>query len=420
MQKKIKTEPKDDYELAEEECTRKTSEPFRQDGESNTITEGWKYEHAQSASPVFDSVPSFAAEECHPFGDNCKQCVINEARQASDLENTSLHRRRQIREFEQGSEEPLGNKIREWTEKRLKSPVVRGLPRAGIRMEDEAFYQRPESGGGEHEMSLQPSYEHQLSRDDTREHRVISPREQHVISQREQRVITSEQHHVTSPRENVIPNEHHVVTSGHMEQQSSDSYIRYLLTHNGSGGPTIVSTEGSVDMQANPPHGSPGTQPMTIAQTSMPVVLTSPGVVPPDYMNSISGGFSSVSASHTQTSAGKSSAKVAKKRSRQQSTGSNFLERLKKGRHESPTLTSGNKNKGNKSSENGADNGLYLDDLNRGRNLYVTMIKVDYVCWKEFSGYLGLKPTSFPGRSVKEEPWERGWVKTRFTLSNFL
>ncbi len=350
--------------------------PSQTQTESSGMQERWKYEQNHSASPVFERVPSFAAEECHPFNGDCKQCVINEARHA-DMENISLHRRRQIREFEQGSEEPLSNKIRVWKEKRLeKSQVVRGPPRAVLHMEDEGFYQRTEEDGVNQESCGEPSYEHQLSRDDQRGHHVIQhegsrdqivvPREHHVISPREQHVISPGEQHM-------ITNEHHVAARGRIDssETGTDDYIRYLLTHN-TGGPTIVSTEGDVEMQRNVPPVSPANQPITIAATNMPVVLTSPGVVPPEYMNGMGGVYPIVSVPHTQTTAAKTQStqsKVAKKRSRQQVTGSNFLERLGKGRHESPAMTSINKNKGNKKSfENGADGGLYQEDISRGRN----------------------------------------------------
>ena len=359
LQKRIKTEPKDDYELAEEECARKAGDPTPLQTESDR----WKYEQKHSASPVFGRIPSFAAEECHQFNDNCKQCVINEARQA-DMDNMSLHHRRQIREFEQGDEQPLGNKVREWKEKRLeKSLTVRGLPRAVLRMEDEeGFYQRIEKDSVNQESCDQPSYEHQLSRDDPRGHHVI----QHE-GLRDQIVVPRE-HHVISPREHVIsPREEHLITNEHHVVHRDSSEIRYLLTHP-TGGPTIVSTEGDVDMQMNADPISPGNQPIAMGATSMPVVLTSPGVVSPEYINGMGGAYPRVSLPHTQTTTAKvSSSKVAKKRSRQQATGSNFLERLGKGRHESPTMTSGNNNK-NKANKDGEDSELCQDDLDRGMN----------------------------------------------------
>ena len=359
LQKRIKTEPKDDYELAEEECAKKAGNPTPLQTESDR----WKYEQNHSASPVFGRIPSFAAEECHQFNDNCKQCVINEARQA-DMDNMSLHHRRQIREFEQGDEQPLGNKVREWKEKRLeKSLTVRGLPRAVLRMEDEeGFYQRIEKDSVNQESCDQPSYEHQLSRDDPRGHHVI----QHE-GLRDQIVVPRE-HHVISPREHVIsPREEHLITNEHHVVHRDSSEIRYLLTHP-TGGPTIVSTEGDVDMQMTADPISPGNQPIAMGATSMPVVLTSPGVVSPEYINGMGGAYPRVSLPHTQTTTAKvSSSKVAKKRSRQQATGSNFLERLGKGRHESPTMTSGNNNK-NKANKDGEDSELCQDDLDRGMN----------------------------------------------------
>lgn len=408
MQKKIKTEPKDDYELAEEESVRKMKDSTLPTEPTNTMPERWKYEHMHAAMPEFDRTPSFA--ECHKFNDNCKQCIINEARQA-DIDNISLHRRRQIREFEQGAEEPLCNKIRVWKEKRLeKSHVVRGLGRAALRIEEEGYYQRTEDPA-EHEgsrdgppiqmriSSVDGPYKHQISRDDSRGYNVIphdGPRDHTTVSQessREPIVIphdgSHESHmisHDGSREQHVITSEHHVITSEHhvsprsrMESGSEGEggndgernfgYIRYLLTHNGSGGPTIVSTEGDVEMPRTSPPVSSGKQQITMVQAapSMPVVLTSPGVVPQDYINGI-GSYPRVSLPHTQPSPAKST-KVAKKRTRQQPMGSNFLERLEKGRHESPTMA-GSKSKANKKSfENGADSVIYHEDLNRGRNI---------------------------------------------------
>ena len=86
---------------------------------------------------MFDRVPSFAANECHKYNsDNCKQCIINQS-QPPGLPSISLHRRRQIREFEQSGEEPLSNKIRVWKEKRLEKSLVRG--KVPFRIDEEAL-----------------------------------------------------------------------------------------------------------------------------------------------------------------------------------------------------------------------------------------------------------------------------------------
>lgn len=342
------------------------------------MPERWKYEQNHSASPVFEKIPSFAADECHHFmNDNCKQCFINEARHA-DMEGNSLHRRRQIREFEQGGEEPLSNKIRVWKEKRLeKSQVVRGLVRNA-----EGFYQRSGVSDEQEEIGEQPLYEHQLLRDDSRGQRILPssnsgeqiemPGEHHVTSQ-EPRVITSDQHVIAPREQHVIINDRPAAPRSSLESQSSEEetgkngeqnfgIIRYLLTRRNSGGPSIVSTEGNVEMQGDTSPVTPENNPITMAATSMPVVLTSPGVVPPEYGNSM-GTYPRVSLPHTQSTTAKTPTKVTKKRSRQQASGSNFLERLGKGRHESPTMAS--KSKENK---NSADGMIYQDDLDRGRN----------------------------------------------------
>ena len=138
LQKKIKPEPKDDYALAEEECARNASQisgyPLGIDYAEHE--ESW-VQRSNSASPVFERIPSFAADECHKFTDNCKRCIINES-QSPDFDNVSLHRRRQIREFEQSGEEPLSNKIRVWKEKRLEKSLLRG--RAALRLDEEALF----------------------------------------------------------------------------------------------------------------------------------------------------------------------------------------------------------------------------------------------------------------------------------------
>ena len=372
MQKKIKTEPKDDYELAEEECARRASDSSLPQTEANSIPERWKYEQNHSASPVFERVPSFAADECHQFNSECKQCVINEARQV-DVDSTSLHRRRQIREFEQGSEEPLSNKIRVWKEKRLeKSQVVRGIPRNALRLEDDECFQRPEEDGISQESCDEQAYEHHSSRDDPRAHQlmhhetsreqVVVPLQNHIMSPREQ--------HVISPGQHVMSTEH-VTPRGHMESPDAgnDGYIRYLLTRNNPGAATIVSTEGDVEMQRDGAS-------VAMPATTMPMVLTSPGVGPPEYINGMGSVYPRVSVPRTQTTAAKTQSKVAKKRTRQQATGSNFLERLEKGRHESPTMASSNKNKGNKKSfDDDADVGMYQDDMNRGMNLAKPLVR---------------------------------------------
>ena len=390
LRKKIKTEPKDDYELAAEECAR-TGKDSALETQAESIPERWKYEQRPSASPVFERVPSFAAEECHQFTENCNQCVINESRQA-EMEEPSLHRRRQIREFEQVGEEPLYNKVRVWKEKRFeKLQVARGLPRPGQRgKEDEAgFYQSEE----EQESCDQATYEHYLPLDDPRRQHVmqhnssreqmvvphgIAPHDPHGISQRDQQHAITSAHHVISRRDqHVITSEHHVVPPKHIEGQSSEeesanarnqnfNYIRYLLTHNGES--TIVSSEDDVPIQRNTPSVSPENQ---MTPTSMPVVLTSPGAVPPEYINGMGGSYPRISSPHTQTAATKTttSSKAVKKRTRQQATGSNFLDRVGKSRHESPTVPSSSKTKGNKKSfETGAESGLYQDDLSRGRD----------------------------------------------------
>lgn len=136
LQKKIKSEPKDDYALAEEECARNASQIVNFPSAYAENPPTWT-ERGNSGSPVFDRIPSFAAEECHKFTDNCKRCFINET-QSSDLDNVSLHRRRQIREFEQSGEEPLSNKIRVWKEKRLEKSFVRG--KGNLRTEEEATF----------------------------------------------------------------------------------------------------------------------------------------------------------------------------------------------------------------------------------------------------------------------------------------
>ncbi|XP_028394800.1 uncharacterized protein LOC114518953 isoform X2 [Dendronephthya gigantea] len=377
LQKKIKTEPKDDYDLAEEECARKASDSSIQT-EASIIPERWKYEQNNSASPVFERIPSFAADECHHFmNDNCKQCFINETRQ-TDIEGNSLHRRRQIREFEQGGEEPLSNKIRVWKEKRLeKSQVVRGLVRNA-----EGFYQRTGVTDEQEGICEQPLYEHQLLRDDSRGQHVMQPSnageqieipgEHHVTSQ-EPRVITSDHHVIASREQHMIINERPAAPRSSLESQSSEEetgkngeqnfgIIRYLLTRNNSSGPSIVSTEGNVEMQGDTSPVPPENNPITMAATSMPVVLTSPGVVPPSEYGNSMGTYPRVSLSHSQSTAAKTPSKVTKKRSRQQATGSNFLERLGKGRHESPTMAS--KSKENKSS---ADGMIYQEDLDRGQ-----------------------------------------------------
>jgi hypothetical protein len=371
LQKKIKTEPKDDYELAEEECARRASDTSLPASESNSIPDRWKYEQNHSASPVFDRVPSFAADECHPFNSECKQCVINEARQ-SDVDNVSLHRRRQIREFEQGSEEPLSNKIRVWKEKRLEKSQVRGIPRNALRLEDEEFYQRTEEDGtSQGSCDEPPSYEqrddsrgHQLIQHDSARDQVVVPLQHHVMSPRE---------HVISPEQHVISTDHHVTPRGHIEspETGSDGYIRYLLTRSNPGAQTIVSTEAAdVEIPRNAVTVSQRNQPITMPATSMPVVLTSPGVGPPEYINGMGGVYPRISVPRTtQTTAAKTQSKVAKKRTRQQATGSNFLERLGKGRHESPTMASSNKNKGNKKSfdDTDDDGALFQEDMTRGR-----------------------------------------------------
>ena len=392
MRKKIKTEPKDDYELAAEECARTVTDPSLE-RTTDAVPERWKYDQPHSASPVFDRVPSFAAEECHQFTENCKQCAINETRQ-TDVESTSLHRRRQIREFEQVGEEPLYNKVRVWKEKRFeKLQVARGLPRASLRgKEDEAgFYQSEE----EIEPGDQATYEHHLSHDDPRRqhvmqhegsreqmvvHHGISPHDQHVIPQREQHTITSAHHVISRRDQHVITSEHHVAPTQHMEGQHEDEesttvrnqnfkYIRYLLTRNGES--TIVTSEDDMPIQRNTPPVSPENQPISVAPTSMPVVLTSPGAVLPEYINGMGGSYPRISPPHTQTTAAKTTAsKVVKKRTRQQATGSNFLDRVGKSRHESPTVASSSKAKGNKKSFEGGADALYQENLSRGRTSF--------------------------------------------------
>lgn len=256
----------------------------------------------------------------------------------------------------------MSNKIRVWKEKRLeKSQVVRGIPRTSLPVEDDAFFQTIQSRVNP-EHCDQTSSEHHLSRDDIREHHVIN----HTcsVAQHEQRVMSTEQRMLT--------NEHLLTTRSHTSSSESgrDGYIRYLLTHNSTVGQTIVSNT-DAELQKTSATLSPVNHPITIAATSVPVpvVLTSPRIVTTEYMNVFpTSVYPGVTMPHTQTSPAKAPSKVAKKRSRQQTSGSNFLERLGKGRHDSPTLADAHKNKVNETS---ANRELYLENLHQGRNIIV-------------------------------------------------
>lgn len=211
MQKKIKSEPKDDYALAEEECARNVSGISSSHFPTHFVVdeEAWK-ERSNSASPVFERIPSFAANECHKFTDNCKRCLINQSH-SPNLANISLHRRRQIREFEQSGEEPLSNKIRVWKEKRLEKSLVRGKVPSRVDEEATTF------------LDLKKTKER------------LDSEELH-------------QHHMTT-RSRQLSSETEVEENGTENGDCNFGYLRYLLTRGHTTSPESTGEENLAEEQ---------------------------------------------------------------------------------------------------------------------------------------------------------------------------
>lgn len=396
LHRKIKKEPKDDYELAEEQekydgtsCDSSPTQVYTAEPPNTAATsEQWKQVDPQvSMSPVFEmGLASFTADECRQFNENCKQCVFNDER-STGAESLSLHRRRQIRVFEQGGEEPLSKKIRVWKEKRLgKSPVVRAFNQRFINEDHEINHEPTEADLSTFDRGLTHASPHvpPLPRA-----QLMPPR----FSHREHVVPTiASEHHVISPPGHVITSDHRMMSSpGHINRTRESlsypgleegkmignkkfNYLRYLLTHST---PNTEQTDGRVQFQGGPSLVATTTedQQTTVCPTTMPIVLTSPGVVPQDYITEIGEKHQRVPLPFgSSTALEDASMKSDKRKLRHHSFGSNVLERTENDSCESTTISMSNRSRANSnrsransaSLENSTDNDDYDDDFTTG------------------------------------------------------